>query len=110
MGLLRSLITLALLAAFLVVGATVPLGKRTLFAHISNIWHADETQELVDGVVEKSEPVVERVKRGVEAGLADTPDEPPSAPESSEPAPVNDEDAPSVDGTQVVAETLSRDE
>jgi len=71
MGLIRSLFSLALLSAFLIVGFTVPLGHRTLFGHVANIWSADETQELVEGVKESSGPLVERVKRGVEAGLAE---------------------------------------
>lgn len=79
MGMIRSLISLCFLAAFLLVGFTVPLGQRTLFGHVSNIWSADETQELVDGVKESSVPFVDRVKRGVQAGLADEGDAQPSA-------------------------------
>jgi hypothetical protein len=71
MGMFRSLISRCFLGLFLVVGFTVPLGQRTLFGHVSNIWSADETQELVDGVKDSSGPLVDRVKRGVEAGLAD---------------------------------------
>jgi hypothetical protein len=88
MGMIRSLISLSFLAVFLFVGFTVPLGERTLFGHVSNIWSADETQELVDGVKETSVPFVDRVKRGVQAGLADDEDATPSgeAPvEGSEP-------------------------
>lgn len=71
MGLIRSLLSLTVLGLFIVVGFTVPIGERTLFGHVSNIWEADETQELVDGVKESSGPLVDRVKRGVQAGLAD---------------------------------------
>ena len=71
MGMIRSLISLCFLGIFLFVGFTVPLGQRTLFGHVSNIWSADETQELVDGVKDSSGPLVDRVNRGVEAGLAD---------------------------------------
>ncbi len=74
MGMIRSLISLTLLTLFLVVGFTVPLGERTLFGHVANIWKADETQELVDGVKDKGGPLVDRVKRGVKAGLSDAPD------------------------------------
>ncbi len=73
MGMIRSLISLSLLAIFVFVGFTVPLGQRTLFGHVANIWSADETQELVDGVKDSSGPLVDRVKRGVKAGLADEP-------------------------------------
>jgi hypothetical protein len=74
MGLLRSILSLAILGVFLLVGFTVPVGERTLFGHVANIWSSDEAQELVDGVKDSSGPLVERVKRGVEAGLADQPD------------------------------------
>lgn len=70
MGMIRSLISMALLGIFLVLGFTVPLGQRTLFGHVSNIWSSNEAQELVDGVKDSSEPLVKRVKRGVQAGLA----------------------------------------
>ena len=69
MGMIRSLFSLALLAVFIFVGLTVPIGERTLFGHVSNIWASDEAQELVDGVKESSGPLVDRVKRGVQAGL-----------------------------------------
>lgn len=77
MGLIRSLLSMALLVMFIFVGFTVPLGSRTLFGHIGNIWESDEAQELVEGVKESSEPVVKRVQRGVKAGLAD-----PEAPDA----------------------------
>ena len=59
--------------------ATVKLGKRTFFGHVRRIWSSDETQELVDGVKEKSVPVVDKLGRGVKAGYRemnreDTPD------------------------------------
>lgn len=73
-GLLRTLVTLAVLVGFVWLGATVPLGQRTLFGHVENIWSSDEAQELVEGVKETSEPVVDRVKRGVEAGMRNTDD------------------------------------
>lgn len=69
MGLIKSLITLALLASLVYCGATVPLGDRTFFGHVERIWHSEETQELVKGVREKSGPVLDRLKRGVEAGV-----------------------------------------
>lgn len=64
---------MVLLGAFLLIGFTVPIGQRTLFGHVANIWSSNETQELVDGVKDSSGPLVDRVKRGVEAGLADQP-------------------------------------
>ncbi len=79
MGLIRSAISMALLGIFLYVGFTVDIGKRTLFGHVANIWSSDEAQELVEGVKEGSVPLVDRVKRGVEAGLADDPNAKPAA-------------------------------
>ncbi len=67
--LLRSLVGLVVLAALVVCGATVNLGDRTFFEHVGRIWQSDEAQEMVEGVKEKSGPVVDRVKRGVTAGV-----------------------------------------
>ena len=69
MKLIRTLITLACLAGLVYVGATVKLGSRTFFGHISQIWESDETQDLVEGVRDKSGPMVDKIKRGVKAGL-----------------------------------------
>ncbi len=71
MGMIRSLISFALLSLFLLVGFTVNIGQRTLFGHVVNIWSSEEAQELVDDVKEESGPLADRVKRGVEAALAD---------------------------------------
>ena len=84
MGLIRSILSLAFLAVFLFVGATVPIGSRTLFGHVANIWSSDEAQELVEGVKESSGPMVDRVKRGVKAGLADPVDAGPEDDSSSD--------------------------
>ncbi len=97
MGMIRSLISMAMLGVFLVVGFTVPLGQRTLFGHIRNIWASDAAQELVEGVKESSEPLVDRVKRGVEAGLSeDTPAT--EQPESGTPVAQGEPSAPQPTG------------
>jgi hypothetical protein len=69
--LIRSLIMLALICSLVVCGATVELGDRTFFGHVKRIWESEETQGLVEGVKEKSGPVLKRVKRGVEAATED---------------------------------------
>ena len=69
MKLIRSLITLAIVVALVYLAATIKLGQRTLFGHVSQIWATDETQELVDGVKETSGPMMDKIKRGVKAGL-----------------------------------------
>jgi len=63
------MISLGVLLVLIVIGATVPLGERTFFGHVGQIWAADETQVLVDEVKKKSGPVYDRVKRGVKAGV-----------------------------------------
>lgn len=65
---IRSLITIVILGSLVYCGATVNLGERTFFGHVSRIWSSDETQDLVEGVKEKSEPVLDKLERGVKAG------------------------------------------
>ncbi|MEZ4365474.1 MAG: hypothetical protein R2939_04190 [Kofleriaceae bacterium] len=66
---IRGLVWLLLVGGFVLVGATVPLGKRTLFGHVAAIWRTPEAAEMRDGIREKAGPTVERVKRGVAAGV-----------------------------------------
>ncbi|RMH44998.1 MAG: hypothetical protein D6689_01035 [Deltaproteobacteria bacterium] len=81
MGVIRSLVTFVCLAALVYCGATVPLGKRTFFGHVRNIWAADETRELVEGVREVGGPALDKVKRGLRAGLDEVRDDGERAPE-----------------------------
>jgi hypothetical protein len=67
--LVKFAIGLVLVAVFVWFGATVPLGKHTLFGHVSRIWNSDETQDLVEGTKESAGPAVDKVKRGVKAGM-----------------------------------------
>jgi hypothetical protein len=61
-------------------GATVPLGSRTFFGHVKAIWATPEAQDMKEGVKEGTGPMVEKVKRGVEAGYREaTKDESPAA-------------------------------
>ena len=68
-SLLKFLIFLTLIAMFLWFGTHVKMGKYTLFGHVARIWNTEEAQDLVKGVREGSGPAVEKVKRGVKAGL-----------------------------------------
>jgi hypothetical protein len=68
-GLIRSIVYFIVFVAVIYFGTTVKLGQRTLFGHVRNIWAADETQEMVKEIKKSSGPVVERVQRGVNAGL-----------------------------------------
>jgi len=65
---IRKLISLVIFVVFVVFATTVPLGKRTLWGHVSRIWKAPETQELVDGVKDSAGPLVDKAKRGAKAG------------------------------------------
>jgi hypothetical protein len=68
---IKLLIYVALAAGLAYCGATVKLGKRTFFGHVEAIWATKEVQELKHGVEETAGPTMERVKRGVKAGLED---------------------------------------
>lgn len=90
---IRLFVTVVLLGMLTWCGATVKLGKRTFFGHISAIWNTEEAQDMKEGVEEKAGPVVkdlkegvkenagpaaEKLKRGVEAGYREaTKSEPP---------------------------------
>ncbi len=49
-------------------GATVKLGKRTFFGHVSAVWNTPEAQDMKEGVVKEAGPLVDKVERGVKAG------------------------------------------
>jgi hypothetical protein len=66
---MRTIASVIVIAALLYFCATVKLGERTFFGHIKNIWSSDETQDMVEGIKESSGPMVDRVQRGVKAGL-----------------------------------------
>ena len=78
-------VLLILVALFIAWCSTsVKLGEYTFAGHVKRIWNSEETQDLKQGVKEKAtsestkelvhdikdktEPVVDRMKRGVEAG------------------------------------------
>lgn len=66
---IRSLFTLVVVAVLVLLGATVPLGKRTFFGHVSAIWRTQEAKDMREGVGEKAGPVVDKIERGVKAGV-----------------------------------------
>lgn len=66
---IRLLVFLALAAGFVWFGSSVQIGKRTLFGHVRAIWATEQVQDLKHGVEEKAGPAVDRVKRGVKAGI-----------------------------------------
>lgn len=75
---LRLIVFLALAIGVVWFGATVNLGKRTLFGHVRAIWATEEVQDLKHGVEEKAAPAVDRVKRGVKAGINAAKDDEPN--------------------------------
>jgi hypothetical protein len=68
-SLLKFFIFLTLIAMFLWFGTHVKMGQYTLFGHVQRIWNTEEAQDLVKGVREGSGPAVDKVKRGVQAGI-----------------------------------------
>jgi len=68
-SLLKFLMFLAMVGVVIWFGTSVKLGDHTLFGHAKRIWNTSETQDLVNGAKEKAGPAVEKVKRGVKAGL-----------------------------------------
>ena len=68
MRLIRGLISLAILGLFIYLGATINLGRRTLFGHIANVWRSEEAAELREDVGDTAGPVIDRARRGARAG------------------------------------------
>ena len=66
---IRLLVFIVLAAGFVWFGSSVNIGKRTLFGHVRAIWATEQVQDLKHGVEEKAAPAVDRVKRGVKAGI-----------------------------------------
>ncbi|ACY18441.1 hypothetical protein [Haliangium ochraceum] len=71
-GCLRNIVYLVVFVALVYLGATVPLGSRTFFGHVRNIWASEETREMVDGIKKSGRPMYEGLKRGVEEGVNET--------------------------------------
>lgn len=102
---LRLLFILALAAVIAYFGSTVKLGQRTFFGHVRAIWSTDEAQDMRKGLGEKAGPALDRMKRGVEAGIkaATGDDGGPSEP-TVDGGPIGD--GPAVDGAELPAEAL----
>lgn len=67
--LIKLLLGIAALGAFVWVGANIPLGSRTLFEHLQAIGRTRETQELLDGTKQAGKPFVDGVRDGVRRRL-----------------------------------------
>jgi hypothetical protein len=66
---IRFVLYLVIAGVLFYAATTVPLGKRTFVGHVRAIWHTEEVQELKEGVKEKAGPAVDRIERGVRAGV-----------------------------------------
>jgi hypothetical protein len=60
---LKLVIGLAALVAFVWFGANVPLGSQTLFQHLQAIGRTRETQDLLDGTRRSAQPIVDGVRK-----------------------------------------------
>ncbi|MES1205315.1 MAG: hypothetical protein ABUS79_05200 [Pseudomonadota bacterium] len=59
----KLLLGLCGLAAFVWFGSNIPLGSRTLFQHLQAIGGTRETQDLLDGTRQSAKPIVDGVRR-----------------------------------------------
>ena len=66
---IRALLWLIIIGAFIWFGMTVKLGNKTFFGHVRAIWATEEVQDLKSGVKEKAEPAARKVEKGVKAGI-----------------------------------------
>ena len=84
---IRFLITVLVVGFLVFLGSTVKLGKRTFFGHVSAIWSTQEAKDMREGVSDKAGPVVDKLERGVKAGVreATRDDAPGSGPGSAAP-------------------------
>ena len=80
---IRFFVLCALVLGFIWFGSSVKMGRRTLFGHVRAVWATDEAQEMKRGVEEGTKPVLDKVKRGVEAGYREATRD--AAPEPSKP-------------------------
>jgi len=60
--LVRWLLWLAFFVGLFWFGSTVKLGKRTLFGHLSAIFHSREAKDLADGTEQEAHKLAERLR------------------------------------------------
>jgi len=63
--LIKLLIGVVALAAFVWFGANIPLGSQTLFQHLQAIGRTSATKDLLDGTRESAKPLVDSVRRKI---------------------------------------------
>ncbi len=84
---IRFLVILVLLGMFVWFGATVNLGKRTFFGHISAVWSTPEAKDMTQDIKDKAGPAAKKLKRGVEAGVREVTRDDVDAGTAGRPAP-----------------------
>ena len=84
-GLVRFVISVVMLFAFVWFAVTVPLGKRTLWGHLHAIFATQEAQDLAEGTKEEAEKVARKVKQ--ELHRDDMAPPPTAPPATARPAP-----------------------
>lgn len=62
-GLVRFVISVVMLFAFVWFAVSVPLGKRTLWGHVQAIFATQEAHDLAEGTKEEAEKVAKKVKQ-----------------------------------------------
>lgn len=104
---IRLLLILTIAAVIAYFGSTVKLGQRTFFGHVRAIWSTDEAQDMRKGLGEKAGPALDRMKRGVEAGIkAATGDDAGPGEPTVDGGPIDASSDPSSDGAELPAEAL----
>ncbi len=63
--LIRFLLSLAMLAAFVWFAVSVPLGKRTLWGHVRAILSTREAKDLADGTRDEAHKVADKMRQGL---------------------------------------------
>jgi hypothetical protein len=70
--LVKLLMSLVGLAAFIWFGANVPLGSQTLFQHLQAIGRTRETKDMLDGARESAKPLMDSVRRKIANSAVDS--------------------------------------
>jgi hypothetical protein len=78
-GLVRFVISMIMLFAFVWFAVTVPIGKRTLWGHVHAIFATQEAKDLAEGTKEEAEKVARKVKQELHPRDMSEPVAPPPA-------------------------------
>lgn len=69
-GVIKFLLAIVAVVAFIWFGANVSLGSRTLFEHLQALGRTRASQDLVEGTRETTKPLVDDVRRRLGAAAA----------------------------------------